>query len=472
MKFSIVLLFSFSWIFLNSQESFFISFPEFANQQFSSVVESENSDFYANSFLAISSNSSVIFENNIILKLNNSGDILSTFSLSDLGTLSSVHNLKIRNDTLSGVGYVMNNTGDSVSGFYHLLLNLDLELLKFSHVGINVSDYIDEYILVFDMEYFNETYYFLANGYSSFVNYIITMNDGNINFREIVDFPNINDILPVSSSEIHILGNKYQILDQNLETINELNVESLFGLNAQGHINLLDNYTILGGKTDDTDLAWEPILVSLDSNLELVNTAKFSYDDDHFSNWPPHISNLTNDVDNHLVVGSTLNLDIINAFNGNNPTSLIFAKYDKYLNQLCTERLDLDKHTFLTGTKASEFNSSFLGFGTQSKIGIDSHYPFLLRGNNMCELSSIQKKEIFIPEIVLYPNTTADRLYIDVADYEIGGVSIADVNGKEVINDYQNRSGNLDVSLLDSGTYFITVALKDGKTFTKSFVKM
>ena len=70
--------------------------------------------------------------------------------------------------------------------------------------------------------------------------------------------------------------------------------------------------------------------------------------------------------------------------------------------------------------------------------------------------------------IQVYPNPAQDFLYIDgVSDSKI---SISTVNGQSSL--YILRNGQVDISSLVNGIYFLSLVELDGKTYSSTFVKM
>jgi hypothetical protein len=74
--------------------------------------------------------------------------------------------------------------------------------------------------------------------------------------------------------------------------------------------------------------------------------------------------------------------------------------------------------------------------------------------------------------IRIYPNPTTDLLFISTAeDVKIEGFNFYDVAGQLVQLTTENWTEGIDVSTLESGTYFIEIRLENGAKFTEKFIK-
>ncbi|MFT3793428.1 T9SS type A sorting domain-containing protein [Flavobacterium sp.] len=71
--------------------------------------------------------------------------------------------------------------------------------------------------------------------------------------------------------------------------------------------------------------------------------------------------------------------------------------------------------------------------------------------------------------VVLAPNPVENRLQVLATDQKIQSVTLTDVTGKIVLSDYSQNS-TIEVSRLQKGIYFATIATDSGST-TKKFVK-
>jgi polyhydroxybutyrate depolymerase len=78
-------------------------------------------------------------------------------------------------------------------------------------------------------------------------------------------------------------------------------------------------------------------------------------------------------------------------------------------------------------------------------------------------LTSIEEKKSV--EVLLYPNPATDLIHIRTA--ELRFVSITDMSGRVVL---ESKSADLDVSALESGSYFVKVQVKGGEKVLR-FVK-
>ncbi|MGB0838976.1 MAG: T9SS type A sorting domain-containing protein [Salibacteraceae bacterium] len=72
----------------------------------------------------------------------------------------------------------------------------------------------------------------------------------------------------------------------------------------------------------------------------------------------------------------------------------------------------------------------------------------------------------------IYPNPVDNILNFTSSEHaEIILVQITDILGKPVYKNQTQTSTSLDVSVLNSGTYFLTTVLSDGNTCTQQFIK-
>lgn len=69
------------------------------------------------------------------------------------------------------------------------------------------------------------------------------------------------------------------------------------------------------------------------------------------------------------------------------------------------------------------------------------------------------------------PNPTSDLLHVQTSTDVLCKVTILDVFGREYIQAFITRTGQLDVSSLQAGLYYIQLATKDGKLGQRSFIK-
>lgn len=92
-----------------------------------------------------------------------------------------------------------------------------------------------------------------------------------------------------------------------------------------------------------------------------------------------------------------------------------------------------------------------------SRIG-DSHIP--------------AKNEISIEEIIVFPNPTTDRVFIQLMNNLIIGLKVFDITGRELLN-FQCKARNtydLDLSSLLPGSYNLQLVDTTGTNYVKQIV--
>ena len=109
------------------------------------------------------------------------------------------------------------------------------------------------------------------------------------------------------------------------------------------------------------------------------------------------------------------------------------------------------------GTMADEDGSYQLGNG---------YYPSLDLSTLNTESPELQLK------VKVYPNPVAEAIFITHPTEEFFEVAITDVSGKQILQTKQQKQQPLSVQTLTTGTYFITVTIKESKqTNTYKIIK-
>jgi hypothetical protein len=109
------------------------------------------------------------------------------------------------------------------------------------------------------------------------------------------------------------------------------------------------------------------------------------------------------------------------------------------------------------GPMADEDGSYQLGNG---------YYPSLDLSTLNTESPELQLK------VKVYPNPVAEAIFITHPTEEFFEVAITDVSGKQILQTKQQKQQPLSVQTLTTGTYFITVTIKESKqTNTYKIIK-
>lgn len=78
--------------------------------------------------------------------------------------------------------------------------------------------------------------------------------------------------------------------------------------------------------------------------------------------------------------------------------------------------------------------------------------------------------DISIKDLTIFPNPTQNKLIIHSAINAFDSISIVDIQGRTVMNLVKDISKEIDVSILKSGMFFITITSSEGN-ITKKFIK-
>lgn len=111
----------------------------------------------------------------------------------------------------------------------------------------------------------------------------------------------------------------------------------------------------------------------------------------------------------------------------------------------------------VVGAMADEDGSYQLGNG---------YYPSLDLSTLNTESPELQLK------VNVYPNPVAEAIFITHPTEEFFEVAITDISGKQILQTQQQKQQPLSVQTLTTGTYFITVTIKESKqTNTYKIIK-
>jgi hypothetical protein len=111
----------------------------------------------------------------------------------------------------------------------------------------------------------------------------------------------------------------------------------------------------------------------------------------------------------------------------------------------------------VVGAMADEDGSYQLGNG---------YYPSLDLSTLNTESPELQLK------VKVYPNPVAEAIFITHPTEEFFEVAITDISGKQILQTQQQKQQPLSVQTLTTGTYFITVTIKESKqTNTYKIIK-
>ncbi|MCB0650957.1 MAG: T9SS type A sorting domain-containing protein [Saprospiraceae bacterium] len=280
----------------------------------------------------------------------------------------------------------------------------------------------------------------------------------------------INDFSFRSDSAGYVLfGTRLYFTDAsfNVNYIRE-NVDNNFSIGQQGaieHIN--DTLFLLSGRYNSLDK--DGIIVGIfNHDFQVIQYDTIAtYPEDAPINYPaPKASLGMGSSGDYFYLGGILNIDIFSFPYSNHLSSFVLAKYDMSLDKYWEKTYGGDAYYFMRGLIATS-DGGCLMYGFRYQTGsFPEAYALKVDGNGLITGTT----RIPLPEspFKIFPNPFQHTLVIDTPLEQDFTIQLFDSSGKLVLKSNFHSTQTLDLSFLDSGSYFYQIwkgqeILKTGK---------
>lgn len=120
------------------------------------------------------------------------------------------------------------------------------------------------------------------------------------------------------------------------------------------------------------------------------------------------------------------------------------------------------------------FNTPSFELSVRTRSGaqiepIDSLYTLFKAQQQPCSSIGLIESPLFDEQFTLFPNPSSDRINIKANNAKASTVQLLNHLGQEVLSDQFNRSTQIDISTLPSGTYF-AIIIQDGEEWIKKII--